>query len=189
MKKRAFIAAPLIGTLIFLISIIIIINFGRSESAAISETVSDSYHNRLVSIVEIYRADLGSLFNIGLQRNIEYALTSQCWQNFISLASESSLGAGGVNQETMYNGHPLSKDHDPTSPGVVTEEEERFYTCARTTELMREVVCIKNSSYLFGLPKWAEIISDTTSFEGIKLQAADLEQLQQIIFYKYIKKI
>ncbi|MEK6842993.1 MAG: hypothetical protein AABY04_00735, partial [Candidatus Micrarchaeota archaeon] len=61
MAKKGFIAAPLLGTLIFLICILVIINMTRAESSAVSQAVSDAYHNKLVSTVEIYRSDLGSV--------------------------------------------------------------------------------------------------------------------------------
>ncbi|MFH1107094.1 MAG: hypothetical protein V1787_04315, partial [Candidatus Micrarchaeota archaeon] len=84
-SHRAFIAAPLVGTLIFLICMLFIVSMGRSESARVNEVVSRAYHNRLASVVEIYRSDLGVNFNTGLQRIIEYGLTSQCWYNFANI--------------------------------------------------------------------------------------------------------
>ncbi|MFH1750151.1 MAG: hypothetical protein ABH863_00565 [Candidatus Micrarchaeota archaeon] len=182
MKSHAFIAAPLIGTLIFLVSIIMIINLSRAESSSISETISDSYHNKLVSIVEIYRSDLGSIFNIGLQRNIEYALTSQCWSNFISLETKKKLdppGPGTCSGTLCEN---------PNNDDIVTEEEERYYTCKRASNLVQEVVCVKNSSYLFGLPDWAKIISEQTSFEGISLEAANGDDFLEFIGYTAIEQ-
>ncbi|MEK6954443.1 MAG: hypothetical protein AABX01_05515 [Candidatus Micrarchaeota archaeon] len=186
MQRKAFIAAPLIGTLIFLVAILVIINIARSESAAIAETVSDSYHNKLVSVVEIYRSDLGSVFNIGLQRNIEYALTSQCWQNFINLETEKTLSSAGPG---VCSGDTLCENtQTPSQPydDVVDEREERLFVCKRSSDIMKQVVCSKPSSdgtYLFSLPELVRIISEQTSFEGITLSAANKDAVTAFTHY------
>lgn len=176
MQKKGFIAAPLIGTLIFLISILTIINLSRAEATAVSEVVSEAYHNKLVSIVEIYRSDMGSIFNIGLQRNIEYALTSQCWGNFLSLKSYQP----DTGQSVQYNDILLKMDGD--SDGFVDDKEERKFYCARTSNIIMQTVC-SSSNYLFGLPKLAEILTNDTSFEGIDLKAANKE-----VFIKFTQQ-
>jgi hypothetical protein len=183
MPKRAFIAAPLLGTLIFLISIIVVINMQKAESAAVAETVSDAYHNKLVSMVEIYRSDLGSLFNIGLQRNIEYALTSQCWSNFVTLSTDRKVESGN-NDCFDYRGQHICQDMPDAGgigDGISNEQEQRLYTCGRASQLMKEVVCSTNTNYLFTLPSWASIITNKTNFEGISLEAANEEDFLRFI--------
>ncbi len=172
--KRAFIAAPLLGTLIFLVCVLAIISMARAEKAVVAETVSDAYHNRLVSIVEIYRSDLGSLFNIGLQRNIEYGLTSQCWENFISLRTESS-----ASDDTLYPEFGADADGN----GVVNEQEERRYVCKRASDLIQDVVCSKDQSQLYGLSQWAKALAEETSFEGITLEASNKGDFVNVITF------
>ncbi len=178
MKSRAFIAAPLMGTLIFLIAILTIINMSRAEASAVNEIVSETYHNRLVSTVEIYRSDMGSLFNIGIQRNIEHALASQCWQNFVDIATERRGGAA-AGSTTPYHGTTISLDGN--GDALVTEEEEKLYVCARTSDIINQIVCAKQTDYLYGFPSWARILAEETSFEGITLEVANVDAFLQLI--------
>jgi hypothetical protein len=142
----------------------------NAETAAVAETVSDAYHNKLVSVVEIYRSDLGSLFNIGLQRNIEYALTSKCWTNLIPISTRRKI-TDGFRDSVNYRGTPIEDDNNHDD--VFDEKEQRMFHCARTSELMKDVVCTTGTNYLFGLPAWASIITNKTNFEGISLEAAN----------------
>ncbi len=183
MAKKGFIAAPLLGTLIFLICILVIINMTRAESSAVSQAVSDAYHNKLVSTVEIYRSDLGSVFNIGLQRSIEGVLSSQCWSNFVALKTESTAEPG---VEIDYHGTTVSQDREEAY-GVINEKEERFFACARSASLMLDIICSKpttSSGYIYGLSGWAEKISENTNFEGISLQVANDEAYRSLIEYQ-----
>ncbi|MFH1199770.1 MAG: hypothetical protein V1708_01755, partial [Candidatus Micrarchaeota archaeon] len=93
-SRRAFIAAPLVGTMIFLICLMVVVSLGRSEANRVNNVVSGAYHNRLASIVETYRSDLGVNFNTGLQRMIEYGLTSECWFNFANIKTEHVYDTG-----------------------------------------------------------------------------------------------
>lgn len=78
-RHRAFIAAPLLGTLIFLIAIVYAVNLSKDEASAIGQIGDDSYHNRLVSTLEIYRADLLGFFQDGLRQNTEDFISSASW--------------------------------------------------------------------------------------------------------------
>ncbi|MFH1779649.1 MAG: hypothetical protein ABH803_00695, partial [Candidatus Micrarchaeota archaeon] len=80
--RKAFIAAPLIGTIIFLASLIFVANLARTEALATSQVMSEAFHNRAVSITEAYKNDLSSLFRENLARTIQYFLLSQCWSEF-----------------------------------------------------------------------------------------------------------
>ncbi|MFH0971835.1 MAG: hypothetical protein V1835_04685, partial [Candidatus Micrarchaeota archaeon] len=98
-SRRAFIAAPLVGTMIFLVCLLLVASMSRNESSRVNEVVSRAYHNRLASVVEIYRSDLGSNFNTGLQRIIEFGLTSQCWFNFVNLKTERKVVPTGIQTD------------------------------------------------------------------------------------------
>ncbi|MFH0971836.1 MAG: hypothetical protein ABIG96_00170 [Candidatus Micrarchaeota archaeon] len=174
MRTKAFIAAPLLGTLVFLVSILVIINFNSSETAAVAETVSGAYHNRLVSLVEIYRTDMGSVFNIGLQRNIEYGLTSQCWFNFAPISTQRSL-------DPVVDAKIIEKYDDGN--GILDENEEKRFLCDRASSLVKTVVCSKKADYLFGIATWATIIADQRSFEGVNLTASNTEAFLNLIGY------
>ncbi len=78
-RHRAFIAAPLLGTMIFLIAILYAVNLSKDEASAVSQIGDDAYHNRLVSMLEIYRDDLLGFFSDGLRQNTEDFLSSAAW--------------------------------------------------------------------------------------------------------------
>ncbi|MBI5225346.1 hypothetical protein HY989_05745 [Candidatus Micrarchaeota archaeon] len=183
MAKKGFIAAPLLGTLIFLICVLLIINMTRAESLAVSQIVSDSYHNKLVSTVEIYRSDLGSVFNIGLQRNIEGILSSQCWSNFVSLKTQSKANPG-----TTVDYHGAQVLADKNGDGTVDEKEERFFACARSSSLMGDIVCSQpttnGNGYIYGLSTWAKTLSEETNFEGINLKVANADAFRSLLEYQ-----
>ncbi|MFH0922965.1 MAG: hypothetical protein V1811_02810 [Candidatus Micrarchaeota archaeon] len=80
--KKAFIAAPLLGTFIFLACIAFVVNLSNTEKLASSQAINDAYHNRLVSLLEVYRTDLASIFREGIIRTTEYFLLRQGWTEF-----------------------------------------------------------------------------------------------------------
>ncbi len=178
LRRKAFIAAPLVGTLIFLICLLLVVSMGRSESTRVNEVVSRAYHNRLASVVEIYRSDLGSNFNTGLQRIIEYGLTSQCWFNFANLGTETKYADVATAAQTTPNNDvaelQAANALDTVSPAAdslrtVTEAEERYFACRKFNSLMKQVICPVSETTGYGLPAWIDTISGGTSFEGIDL--------------------
>lgn len=187
-RRRAFIAAPLVGTLVFLVCLMLVVAINRSESQRVDEIVSQAYHNRLVSLVEIFRSDLASNFNTGLQRTIEYRLTSQCWFNFAPLHTEATapdpadpqklntysvISLVGTRQATLRD---LTDGLDGPSaalPGIVNETFERYDVCRRMKDLVNTVVCPSDPGNIYGLPSWVKTFATETTFEGVKFSLAN----------------
>ena len=91
--KKAFIAAPLLGTIIFLAAILFVSYISQADKIEVTKIVSDAYHNRIVTILDNYRSDLKALFSVSIARSIESYLTTQCWSIFtISNAPSDSCG-------------------------------------------------------------------------------------------------
>jgi len=65
--------------MIFLIAVVYAVNLSKDEASAVSQIGDDAYHNRLVSMLEIYRADLLGFFSDGLRQNTEDFISSAAW--------------------------------------------------------------------------------------------------------------
>lgn len=77
--KRGFLFAPLVGTIVVMAVMLYITHIMSLERTGVALVTSDSYHNRLVTILETTRSDTASAFKIGVQKSIvEYTL-SQGW--------------------------------------------------------------------------------------------------------------
>ncbi len=200
-RRKAFIAAPLVGTMVFLICLMLVIALNRTEAARVDEIVSQAYHNRLASLVEIFRSDLGSNFNQGLQRTIEYGLTSQCWFNFAPIRTQDTyspyytspagvVGTGQyVVQANIDGSSSLIPDNDdylaldrlfqsqyPGTEGKINEAKDRYHICRRFKELAKQTVC-PQANGLQGLPVWVESFRNDVSFEGIQFSLANPESV------------
>jgi|GEM_PF-6973047 len=79
---KGFIAAPLLGTLIFLSAIVFVAHVTQVDKVETAAIVSETYHNRIVNILEDYRSDLGVIFSVNVVRAIQRYLTSECWALF-----------------------------------------------------------------------------------------------------------
>ncbi len=99
---RGFVAAPLLGTLIFLAAIVFVAHVNQVDRTETATIVSETYHNRIVNILEDYRADLGVIFAVNVVRAIQKHLTSECWTLF-SLSNnrpDGTITASQVNPAT-----------------------------------------------------------------------------------------
>ncbi|MBI5177022.1 hypothetical protein HY995_02960 [Candidatus Micrarchaeota archaeon] len=109
LRKRGFVAAPLIGTLIFLAAVLFVVHLNQVEKAEVASIVSNSYHSSITSSLEQYRSDMGTLFAVSLSRAIEKFLAkgaavsgTKCnapWDIFriTNKHRPQSLGASGDN--------------------------------------------------------------------------------------------
>ncbi|VVB67955.1 Uncharacterised protein [Candidatus Norongarragalina meridionalis] len=168
MARRAFIAAPLLGTIVFLAAIIFVVSLNKIEVGETAIITNDAYHNRIVSLLEIYRTDLGSVFRESLSRVIETYLTKECWWTLFDIRNAQ-------NSETLKN--------------------LRFNECKKINGILEEVVCSYASgggeecqgergkdnpscqhSALYGLPAWIYALNETVPFEGITFAPANSEQ-------------
>ncbi|MFA6329100.1 MAG: hypothetical protein WCX64_00255 [Candidatus Micrarchaeia archaeon] len=120
-RHRAFIAAPLLGTMIFLIAVVYAVNLSKDEASAVSQIGDDAYHNRLVSMLETYRSDLLSFFQDGLRQNTEDFISSAPWEGIntveefsaadrlrkcdaIASVVRGQLISAGVSNQNFLNG-------------------------------------------------------------------------------------
>ena len=78
-RRKAFIAAPLIGTILFVTAVLYSVNLTKTESMAAAQISDDTYHNRVTSLLSLYKSDLMGLFTDGLRQNIEDFFTSAGW--------------------------------------------------------------------------------------------------------------
>ena len=184
--KRAFIAAPLIGTLVFLIAVIFVVYLNNGEQTAVSSAVSAAYHNRLLSMVEIYRTDLGSNFNVGLKRSVEYGLNSQCWLNYGAINTKKKINPT-TDQEAYidkFSDSPcvINPDGSPAiNDNIINECEDRFYRCTQMTDLIKQVVCSTDTSHSYGLPSWLNTTAERTSFEGVVFDKANEQAFKRMV--------
>src|SRR3989338_5261987 len=95
MFPRGFTSAPLLGTLVFLGAVLIVVHVTQLEKQEVSGIVADIYHNRVTSMLEDYRYDMGSLFAVALSRAIERYLSNECWEVF-ALKNDNYAEAGGA---------------------------------------------------------------------------------------------
>ncbi len=105
MHLRGFISAPLLGTLVFLGAVLFVVHVTQMERAEVSGIVADIYHNRVTSMLEDYRYDMGSLFAVALSRAIERYLSGECWEAF-SLKNDNYAVLGGDADGRATRGVP-----------------------------------------------------------------------------------
>ena len=150
--NRAFVAAPLIGTIIFLAAIVFAVNLSKTDASEVNHIVSDAYHNRIVSLLEMYRTDLGSVFAVGLSRNIESFLTRECW------ISEP------FKITTVRSGEGDFEDKQEIA-------KTRYDNCVLFNKILKAVVCSLNPQY--GMKSWLAKMNETSTFEGVLFEPAN----------------
>ena len=176
-RSRAFIAAPLIGTIVFLTAIVFVVNINKADAAEVKQVVSDAYHNRIVSLLELYRADLGALFRESMGRLIETALAEPSWTLF---------------NVPLYPGSHTESEKDSTP----RTQLHRLDSCKRVKEVLDAVICADTSVSCnpeatseeeceasgcewkdgqcvpgnvarYGLQEWVQNLKESGSFEGV----------------------
>jgi hypothetical protein len=145
--RRAFIAAPLIGSLVFLISIVFVVNVSKFEAGEVTQITSDAYHNRLVSVMEIYRTDLGAIFVENLGRTTESFIAGPCW-------STEPLGIRYPN-------------------GYKNESAARLDGCLAFNSIIKAV--IQSTDPRYGAHNWFMLLNENRSYEGLKFGPANPE--------------
>lgn len=186
-RSKAFIAAPLIGAIVFLTAIVFVVNINKAETNAVSQTAQEAYHNRISSIVELYRADAGSLFRESMKTVIEDALTSQCWSSLFTV----TVGVdGAVTAEAKRT----------------ALKQARFQTCQKIKDTVHTIVCSNTGSSSdnrcadaclgspdeeaclnrceasgrsYGLQRWLTILNQEYSFEGIELSPSNKDSFER----------
>jgi hypothetical protein len=175
--KKGFISAPLAGTIIFLACVLLIVNMSRAEANDVTSLVSDSYHNRIVSLLETYRSDLASIFRAGLSRNLEFWLAEPGWLSQYTYSNK--VGSG--SEQPIGDGTPCDLNGD----NQLDLSELRLCHCVSQSELMNQIICnvgadpTQNERY--NMQKWFEFILTDTYFEGIKFTVANRKQVEELI--------
>jgi hypothetical protein len=154
-RRTAFVAAPLIGTIIFLSSILFVVNLSKYETAQVSYSVSDAYNNRISSLLEMYRSDMAAVFSVGLSRSIEKFLLSQCWTS-----------------------PPFGIEVNALTWSAATEYDQRLNLCNQLNGLIQSSVCTINP--LYGINNWLDYLNQSISFEGISFEPANPVQFAQL---------
>ncbi|MDP3741825.1 MAG: hypothetical protein Q8R15_00760 [Candidatus Micrarchaeota archaeon] len=188
--RKAFIAAPLIGTIIFVTAIVFVVNINKAETNAITQIAQESYHNRINSIVELYRSDAGSLFREDVKKVVEQALTSQCW-NIFRAQIPDNLPADTIEEK------------------MDKLQKARFDSCNRIKSSIQSVICSNtgetsgvaavnacsglvgnayvscleengggSGSRTYGLQNFFNNINEDFSFEGIRLSPSNKEKFE-----------
>lgn len=114
MERRGFVAAPLLGTIIFLAAILFVVHLVETEKTNVAIVVSETYHNNIVSTLENYRSDLGILFRVNVQRSVDRFLTSQGWDNFGLSNCDGYVTGACQTQGIPPRGFPKRSDYDNT---------------------------------------------------------------------------
>ncbi len=188
--KRAFIAAPLIGTIIFVTAVVFVVSVSKAETNAITQISQEAYHNRITSIVELYRSDAGSLFREDMKTVVEQALTSQCWNLFDMQAqnrpSDSPAQKAQNMRQARYDRCQLIKQTVDTvvcaSTGDASDTD-----CANTrcrglsgAEFSRCVSAQCPSSRKYGLQKFLQNLNQEFNFEGMTLSPSNVEKFSSL---------
>ncbi len=184
-RKRAFIAAPLIGTIIFVTAIVFIVNIDRSESNSINQISQEAYHNRVNSIVELYRSDAGSLFKEDIKTVVEQALTRECWTSLFGIRVKNAPSDGTSQkianlQQAKYTQCQVTRDTlnavicshtgDPSDAACVNA-----CSTSRGADYTRCIAsCGGTRSY--GLQRFLQNINQEFNFEGITLLPSNVQK-------------
>ncbi len=171
--RKAFIAAPLIGTTIFLVAIFFAVNLSKTESSAVSEIASNAYHSRLISLMELYRSDLKSVFKIGISNSVENIISKQCWNYPLTLqyavksdgtVSDDSITSNGLGfYKSLYK--------------FQTEVEKRLDYCYRLKKVVGGLVQASGNGT--SIKQWLGALNNSIVFEGISFNIASQSKFSE----------
>ena len=187
-RRKAFISAPLIGTVIFLSAVIFVVNLQNIEAQASLRVANDAYHNRISSVLEVHRSDLASIFREGLSRTISYYLLTPGWDVFVWNNNPSSTyyppevaSDHGISENKNVDG---SLDDRPD--GRISLAELKYAKCETVRALTSDVICSipetggisGQAEYKYGLPQWMSKFVNPVVFEGITFNTSNLDQVK-----------
>ncbi len=189
--KKGFISAPLIGTVIFLASILFVVNLQNVEAQTSLRIANDAYHNRIASVLEQHRSDLASIFREGLSRTISFYLLNPGWDAFkwdnnpalTYYSSDGKFSNRGLEQDPYIDGS-LGGGAD----GRISLAELKYAKCDTVRTLTSDFICSlpdtnvgENVEYKYGLPQWMSKFVDnngTFVFEGITFNTSNPDQVK-----------
>lgn len=171
--RKAFIAAPLIGTTIFLVAIFFAVNLSKTESSAVSEIASNAYHSRLISLMELYRSDLKSVFKIGISDSVENIISKQCWNYPLTL--QYALKADGTfsDDSRLSNGLGFYK----SLYTFQNEVEKRLDYCYRLKKVVGGLVQASGNGT--SIKQWLNALNNSIVFEGIAFDIASQSKFSE----------
>ena len=173
MKLKGFIAAPLIGTAIFLVAIFFIVNLSKTESSAVSSIADNAYHSRLVSLMELYRSDLKSVFKTGISNLVESQISKQCWN--YPLTIQYHLDATGKTKLDPITANGLGFFQQ--SYQYRNEVDLRLDYCYRLKRILGSLV--QSSANGSSLRDWLVNLNNSITFEGITFDIASQSKFSE----------
>ncbi|MDP2717216.1 MAG: hypothetical protein Q8P02_00575, partial [Candidatus Micrarchaeota archaeon] len=126
------------------------------------------YHNRIVSLIEIYRTDLASVFRESLRRNIEEFILRPGWLTF-RITNTNERGEALDAREVRLNRCQRIKE-------VAVEMVCSVGAASGTVSGSTQANLVKTFDY--GIPGWVAVASEKFSFEGITFEPANPEQMK-----------
>ena len=202
-RRKAFISAPLIGTVIFLSAVVFVVNLQNIEAQASLRVANDAYHNRIASVLEQHRSDLASIFREGLSRTISYYLLDPGWDVFVWTNNPASTFY--ASDDPQFGRRNIGEP-DPGLDGIrfadgsyldgppdqrVSLKELKFGKCDTVRALTSDVICsipdtgggsiTGATEYKYGLPQWMSKFVEndgTIVFEGITFNTSNPEQVK-----------
>lgn len=159
--KKGFIAAPLLGAIIFLAAVLFTTNLSKIETADTSKVVNEAYHNRVVSLLEIYRTDLASIFRETVSRSIQKQLLTPGWLAF-SIPKDENDAKSKTYEE-------IRKDRCET---ILTES---VYPACPLVTSAGNVTKIK-----YGIPQWVQAATQKVTFESIEFTPSNPSQAAEL---------
>jgi len=184
--RKGFIAAPLLGTILFLTAVIFVVNLNKEESSEVALIANEAYNNRVTSLLELYRSDLGSQFRENLARVIEDFLSSKCWDNLFRVSNQVVVGKTNYLDEKVLRYRACSYVNDVihdvicshVSSGVAEVCNEECLDNCGDTDACHKECCDYVEADAYGLPKWMREIADDFVFEGITFESANPDQFK-----------
>ncbi|MFH0714062.1 MAG: hypothetical protein V1722_00275 [Candidatus Micrarchaeota archaeon] len=184
--KKAFIAAPLIGTIIFVTAIVFVVSISKAESNAVSQIAQSAYQNRISAIIELYRSDAGSLFREDLKTVTEQALTSVGWDifgievtnspSYLLSEKEEALKTERFTRCTRIRDSLYSVVCSSTGDSLGDTECDR--NCGNRADCRAtEPSCMNNHKY--GLQNFLSNINQKFEFEGMTLSPSNAVKFQE----------
>ncbi|VVB70648.1 Uncharacterised protein [uncultured archaeon] len=171
--RKAFIAAPLIGTTIFLVAIFFAVNLSKTESSAVSEIANNAYHSRLISLMELYRSDLKSVFKIGISSLVENQIAKQCWNYPLTIQYSINSTGGQDSGPLQANGLGFFANNYQFSDEV----ERRLDFCYRLKKVVGGLTQASGNGT--SIKNWLTSLNNSIVFEGIAFNIASQSKFSE----------
>ncbi len=172
--KKGFISTPLLGTIIFLIALVFVVNLSLSERNAVSQATTNAYDNRLVSLIDSYNLDAASQMTQSVKSSVEGFLGGGCWTAFnIPYATNSNSNLSSDRFQFCNNALTLIKDVACTQTTTGVNGVNNYYTKGVTVPPVL--------STTFGLQNELSYLTSPQSFESFNLYATNAANLTNLI--------